>query len=228
MVLELGEKEVQGHTGLVYLLLWMRWVWVREDLLETITRHNIAKEQNGGNPGCLPVGFYFGHLNMKRTIMYYDSHPINSLFCVRSQHVQCCIYTTCIIHIFRTEAMNAFISTLVTGFHLWKRLLGLRLPCRSRVSICSVASSPPSSASISSPPASTSASHSIPSPLLPLLIPFSPRFRFLFHSLPCFRFLFHSLPCFRFRFLFHSLPCFHFRFSFHSLSLSPCFRFRFL
>ena len=114
--------------------------------------------------------------------------PSNKLpiFCVRSQHVQCCIYTTCIIHIFRTEAMNAFISTLVTGFHLWKRLLGLRLPCRSRVSICSVASSPPSSASISSPPASTSASHSIPSPLLPLLIPFSPLLPLLIPFSPLF------------------------------------------
>ena len=35
--------------------------------------------------------------------------------------------------------MKAFISTLVTAFHLWKRLFGRKLPWRSRVAIRSVA-----------------------------------------------------------------------------------------
>jgi len=40
---------------------------------------------------------------------------------------------------FRIAAIKAFISTLVTAFHLWKRLFGRKLLWRSRVAIRSVA-----------------------------------------------------------------------------------------
>jgi len=54
-------------------------------------------------------------------------------------HVLFMSYFTCIIPMFRIAAMKAFISTLVTAFHLWKRLFGHKLPWRSRVAIRSVA-----------------------------------------------------------------------------------------
>ena len=44
-------------------------------------------------------------------------------------------FYTCIIPMFRIAAMKAFISAMVTGFHLWKRLFGFRPPWRFRVSI---------------------------------------------------------------------------------------------
>jgi len=54
-------------------------------------------------------------------------------------HVLFMSYFTCVIPMFRISAMKAFISTLVTAFHLWKRLFGHKLPCCSTVAICSVA-----------------------------------------------------------------------------------------
>ena len=48
-------------------------------------------------------------------------------------------FYTCIIPMFRIAPIKAFISAKVTGFHLWKRLLGFRPPWRFRVSIRSEA-----------------------------------------------------------------------------------------
>lgn len=67
ITLELGEKEIEEKADLVYLLLWTRWIRVRnvkepEYLLESIARHEDPKKWNVSSPGCLPVSFYVWHL----------------------------------------------------------------------------------------------------------------------------------------------------------------------